>query len=607
MKKKSFLSGFSAKIALVAVALSSALLTGCYKDEGLDTDTPAGTVDLPKATYTLTGTIVDKDGVMIADAKGTVDGATFNGATFSFQYTDVEGSKEVTIVASAPGYEEAKKTVKILEVKPGQSAVYSEIIVLTKEEVDPVYKTYDLDVAVFGADDTNIQLTADKDYSLKVTDETGKDVSPLTGLAAGHYNVVVTPTDADKYIATTCSVDLPKVEGEANAAYYLPVVLNLKDAEKEYQILYAEVNLGEKYQLTSMQIFKNNEVVATSTSTKLFYVAEMDGSIYKLKVVYTDGTNDYTREFNYSEGQTSFVMDLTGASTSVGVEDGKVPANDGIPLGGEDFMTIQEGTIATLNGENYNGIFDVVRLEAAEGVDVLREYVGTPDGLKFSKALQITFRDAWDGQLGELKLEYLTKDGWTDADGGSVEKNGEYYVMNVMHFSNFRAQLPIEFDDNDVTSSKIENTTDIDKKNDNDASVVVTYKYTRQEGMIVDDVEAAVVAAGFTGTAAVAYVKNLITEKLAEAGYANVGMETVAGGERITVTPWTVLNKVTKTQVINNINCVFKIAGKTVTVGVTKAGETTITPDMFVYGHGHGHAHGHGGDLNAGGGIIEGE
>lgn len=602
MKKKSFLSGFSAKIALVAVALSSALLTGCYKDEGLDTDTPAGSVTLPDATYTLTGTIVDKDGVMIANATGTAAGQAFTGATFSVKAQP----GEQTITAKAEGYKEVTKKVQILEVKPGQSAVYNEIIVLTKEEATPEYKTYDLKVAVFGADDTNTQLAADKDYSLKVTDETGNEVA-LTGLAAGHYNVVVTPTDADKYIATTCSVDLPKVEGEANAAYYLPVVLNLKDAEKEYQILYAEVNLGEKYQLTSMQIFKNNEVVATTTSTKLFYVAEMDGSAYKAEVKYTDDTRDFVRTFNYSDKETSFVLDLTSASTSVSVEDGTATAGN-TSLGSDDFMTVQEGTVVTLNGENYNGTFDVVRLEAVEDVDVMRVFAGTPDGLRFSKALQISFPDSWGGELGELNLEYLTENGWAiDADGGSVETAGDTYVMNVMHFSNFRAQLPTEFDDKDVTSSENVNETVIDKKNDNDVSVEITYTYTRQEGMIVGDVESAVKAAGFTNTAAIAYVTNLVTEKLATAGYANVGLNSVPAEQTITVTPWTVLNKVIKTQVLEKINCVFKIAGKTVTVGVTKAGETTITPDMFVYGHGHGHAHGHGGDLNAGGGIIEGE
>ena len=40
MKKKSFFNGINAKMALAIVALSGALLTGCYKDDGLDMDAP---------------------------------------------------------------------------------------------------------------------------------------------------------------------------------------------------------------------------------------------------------------------------------------------------------------------------------------------------------------------------------------------------------------------------------------------------------------------------------------------------------------------------------------------------------------------------------------
>ena len=428
MKKKSFLSGFSAKIALVAVALSSALLTGCYKDEGLDTDTPAGSVTLPDATYTLTGTIVDKDGVMIANATGTAAGQAFTGATFSVKAQP----GEQTITAKAEGYKEVTKKVQILEVKPGQSAVYNEIIVLTKEEVTPEYKTYDLNVEVFGADDTNTPLAAEN-YSLKVTDETGKDVSALSGLAAGHYNVVVTPTDADKYIATTCSVDLPKVEGEANAAYYLPVVLNLKDAEKEYQILYAE---AENYaELTSMEIFKGDNVVASSTSGKLFYLAEKDGSVYKLVVnaISWEGVK-VERVFFYSNEITSFIIDFDEKGASAVVVDGVVTSGDFV-LGAEDKFSVLDGTTATLNGENFDGAFQLVRMPNYETLDVLRVYEGTPDGLLFSKPIQVSFTDYWGGELGDLSLEYLDNDKWTaDSKISSSESNSRLISRGLDSF-----------------------------------------------------------------------------------------------------------------------------------------------------------------------------
>lgn len=596
MKKKSFLSGFSAKIALVAVALSSALLTGCYKDEGLDTDTPAGSVTLPDATYTLTGTIVDKDGVMIANATGTAAGQAFTGATFSVKAQP----GEQTITAKAEGYKEVTKKVQILEVKPGQSAVYNEIIVLTKEEVDPVYKTYDLNVAVFGADDTNTPLTAEK-YSLKVTDEVGAEVSDLTGLAAGHYNVVVTPTDAAKYVATTCSVDLPNVEGEANAAYYLPVVLNLKDAEKEYQILYAE---AENYaELTSMEIFKGDDVVASTTSGKLFYLAEKDGSVYKLvvKAISWEGVK-VERVFFYSDEITSFIIDFYEKGASAVVVDGVVTSGDFV-LGAEDWFSVLDGTTATLNGENFDGAFQLVRLQNYETLDVLRVYEGTPDGLLFSKPIQVSFTDNWGGELGELSLEYWDNDKWT-ADS-KVSSSKKEYVMNVGHFSIFRARLPYS-----ATSSYEYVTEDtehlIDRKNDNDVSITVPYTYTYKYGMIFD-VEAAVRVAGFTNDNAIAYVANLITTVMNNSGFVNFGIQSVTTTTDITVTPWTLLKKVTKTQVTYVYDVVFELAGKTVHINVIQEAGAWITPDLFEYGHGHGHGHGHGDDLNAGGGIIEGE
>lgn len=596
MKKKSFLSGFSAKIALVAVALSSALLTGCYKDEGLDTDTPAGSVTLPEATYTLTGTIVDKDGVMIAGATGTAAGQNFTGATFSVKTQP----GEQTITAKAEGYNEVTKKVQILEVKPGQSAVYSEIIVLTKEEVEPVYKTYDLNVAVFGADDTNTPLAAEN-YSLKVTDESGTEVSALTGLVAGHYNVVVTPTDAAKYVATTCSVDLPKVEGEANAAYYLPVVLNLKDADKEYQILYAE---AENYaELTSMEIFKNGNVVASTTSGKLFYLAEKDGSVYKLEVkAKTWEGVQVERVFFYSDEVTSFVIDFNEKGASAVVVDGVVTSGDFV-LGAEDWFSVLDGTTATLNGENFDGAIQLVRMQNYETLDVLRVYEGTPDGLLFSKPIQVSFADNWGGELGDLSLEYWGNDKWTaDSKVTSSEKE---YVMNVGHFSIFRARLPYS-----ATSSYEYVTEDtehlIDRKNDNDVSITVPYTYTYKYGMIFD-VEAAVRAAGFTNDNAIAYVANLITTVMNNSGFVNFGIQSVTTTTDITVTPWTLLKKVTKTQVTYVYDVVFELAGKTVHINVIQEAGAWITPDLFEYGHGHGHGHGHGDDLNAGGGIIEGE
>ena len=87
----------------------------------------------------------------------------------------------------------------------------------------------------------------------------------------------------------------------------------------------------------------------------------------------------------------------------------------------------------------------------------------------------------------------------------------------------------------------------------------------------------------------------------------NTGIVENKWTQDIVVMPWTVLNKVTKTQLTLEYTGVFEVAGKTVIVDVDNPYWARIEPDTFTYGHGHGHGHGHGGDLNAGGGIIEGE
>ena len=85
MKKKSFFNGYNAKLALAVVALTGSLLTGCYKDEGLDIIDPDQSVTLPAAQYTITGTIYSAEGTILTNAtvasdKGTV---TQNSGSFT--------------------------------------------------------------------------------------------------------------------------------------------------------------------------------------------------------------------------------------------------------------------------------------------------------------------------------------------------------------------------------------------------------------------------------------------------------------------------------------------------------------------------------------------
>ena len=201
-------------------------------------------------------------------------------------------------------------------------------------------------------------------------------------------------------------------------------------------------------------------------------------------------------------------------------------------------------------------------------------------------------------------MQYLGTNGWAkDTEGGSVTLAGDTYVMNVKHFSSFRAEVPVSssFADKRDTVSTDET---FDKKNDTDRTVKVKYRYGYQTGMSFSNVEQAV-SAKFESQAAISYVTNIISKDLAVKGYVNMGIETNYDIKEFTVLPYTVLNKVTTKQGMNVITATYTINDKDIVITITKPEGVRVVPDTYTYGHGHGHAHGHGGDLNAGGGIIE--
>ncbi len=124
MKKKSFFNGFNAKLALAVVALTGSLLTGCYKDEGLDIIDP-DQIGLPAATYTLVGTVVNGNGELVSDATVTVSpNTTFKQNGASFTAAVAPGDVKITVTPKADaGYKGVvEKTVRVEKVNAGQSA-----------------------------------------------------------------------------------------------------------------------------------------------------------------------------------------------------------------------------------------------------------------------------------------------------------------------------------------------------------------------------------------------------------------------------------------------------------------------------------------------------
>lgn len=603
MKKKSFLSGYTAKIAMVAVALSSAVLTGCYKDEGLDVSTPAGDITFPAATYMLNVSVVDETGAPVPTATISVNGtAQPQGASCSVAVQP--GS--VSINATAPGYTSPAndKVITVASLENGQSAVYTEVIVLEKTTFAA---TYNLSVNVVNAEGT--ALNAGSDYELKVLGGDGAEVTDLTNIPAGSYTIFVNSLNA-AYESNRTTIDLAAIRVTENTPLNagVLVVLNKVEAPVQYLMLYGEVtNFPANYENLGLTITKDGVVVAQGNTTVQYQAVKGDGSVYRLVFTYRDNEGNEKQETRrYTDIQTSFTIPFSEGEAPAGVEveNGVVTEETIVPVGGGDGMTIAANTqITTSNDEPFTGTLTVSRFveEEAETAGSTRIYNGMPSGLKFSTPLQFTFADNWGGELGALNLEYLTNTGWNVE--GTIAA-ADPYVMEVAHFSSFRAQVASEVASETEEVSE-ETVTTVDKYNDTDNAVTVTCNYTRMEGIVISDVQSAV-AAQFQNTAAAAVVTSVINARLAQDGYVAQEVKEVEASQTFVVQPHSVLNTVKKTQYCDNVTYTFTVNEKTITVNVTAYTRVEIDgTDQSSYDHGHGH--GHGGDLNAGGGIVEAE
>ena len=634
MRKKSFFNGFNAKLALAIVALTGSLLTGCYKDEGLDIIDP-DQIDLPAATYTLVGTVVNVNGELVSDATVTVSPNTDfeqNGASFTAAVAP--GDVKITVTPKADaGYKGVvEKTVRVKKVNAGQSAVYTETIVLTKVEdpvVEKVDAKYNVKVSAFASNDLTTKLNA-ADYSVTLTNGKGEKVTPTNGeyvdLAYGIYNVVVTPTDATKFEAYTSSLTLSQVKvapdtDNLNAEVYAVLVVKSEEKpEKEYKILSAFVDAsGDKGELviTNLKLTKDGATIAESQSDYIIYLDQYikgETHVYQLHVNYKDNGVAKVKTVTYGASVSSVSVVLVENQSSVEVNDGKVEEDIEQALDEDTELKVEEGTqiYMIVNGVEvpYSGTFDVVRQTWEESEQTtLRAFEGTPQGLKFSKPLQITFKDDWGGELGALELQYWNDEtGWGTDGTGSVKNVGESYVMNVEHFSKFKAEVAFKdtiLSTTPDTDTKI--TTVKDGMNDEASSITVPFEFKVKYGNKISDVDAAIRKAGFSNSDAVRYVSDIINQTLAKHGYTNYADEH-SETAWITIPAWSCLDSVTKTLPIEIIEFKFTIADKQpIIISVTNwNGQYIIDPKIVTFGHGHGHSHGHG-QGNAGGGIIEAE
>jgi hypothetical protein len=233
MKTKSFLSGISTKIVLSIVALSGTLLTGCYKDDGVDAMSA-------QSTYTISGTVLDAEtmqpitGATVTSSNSNFGTASTTNGAFTQVVTD---PGTYTLNATAEGYKDASATVEIKKVNVGQSAVYSPVIYMQPKN-DGKY-TVNFIVAdengdpITGATVTVKELGADGDGEVAAN-------NTVEGLEGGKTYIAY--VKAKNYVQSNQIFELDEVRTATSKNLYVTLSKRASGTVK----IYGEVKIGKK-------------------------------------------------------------------------------------------------------------------------------------------------------------------------------------------------------------------------------------------------------------------------------------------------------------------------------------------------------------------------
>ncbi len=616
MKKKSLFNGISAKMALAVVALSGALLTGCYKDDGLDASKPLENITLPDATYTVVVSVANPEGDLVSGATVTVGGQTATGSGVYTAITKTPGATTITVTPpSGDKYVQTPvtRTLNIQQVNAGQAVVYNQVIMLPFVEVTPtpqVELKFDLSFDVYGADDLSVILPA-TEYTATLV----PGGSNFENLTFGAYTLVVTPADTDKYETYTSQFGLERFlvdEGTANLTLELPIVLSLVEpgyVYNSYSACFATINGAT---ISDIALLKDGvEIPSMFAGNNMYGVDKvLEGQTYTYSVS-VNWTNSFgqalTEVFEYAEGENVYVATLDGGSTSM---------KDGLHIyddeGDGDIVLNPNNASAYLNGKEID-IVTISRSKEIEATDltILRAYKGAPKGTVFTV----------DGQDNYIAIEFLSfaadfgdnvKFVYADgSEGGKVVPVANAYQMQIPHFSRFYAQIEFKgekmMDSGSSISSKV---TEVNKSNNNDSSIDITINYKYPVGTSVD-IEGSVkeafpAATDATITRVVKLIQKYFTDN--QIGFTNTGISYEDASMPYVVAPYTCVESVTVTTELAVELYAFDVAGTTVVVEIERGDKATVSVGEYYFGHGHshGHGHGHGGDLS-GGGIIDAE
>lgn len=333
MKKKIFLSGINAKTALAIVALSGALLTGCYKDDGLDVNDPAGSVTLPAATYTIAGTVID------AETGQPIDGATVKGAgsdipTVNGNFTIAAEAKVYTLEVIKDGYDKGTATVDVKPLQAGQAAVYSPVIRLAPKKNG----TYTLNFKVL---EETTPITDAKISLYNTAGELIKEVENNTIAGLENNKTYIAKIEKAGYVTMYVSIELPAVV--PNTVKDITVFLT-KAATKMVRISgYLRIN-GAPWANTVIEISHNGTKLDTQNGPA--YTFQVPEDLFAPKTRAAGSEKEATFQFK--------VIDISGQVFEF-----------------DKTVSVQEGGEGSESSADFDMLFNATfeAIETATGVD----------------------------------------------------------------------------------------------------------------------------------------------------------------------------------------------------------------------------------------------
>ena len=606
-------------------------------------------VDPDVETFTsLSGTIVDVNGKsLIAETielmhNGSAVQTMTNSASFYFSISS-EDAGEYQVVATLTNGQGEEETASsaIYNTANCGNQVFTLVFENRQSEQELKDVVYNVYVNVYDAENKENL----KPYMPDIVLGSNMAVDGvIEGVEAGVYNLavdLVNETEHGFYDSYSAFVELPAAKNESGTAnYVIDVYLNRSTevVEMNTVTLYGNIldmrgTLVDAHKIT----FEGSDAVQPQFTSGSFYnfqftvekeaysweetwnitieVLDENGAVVTCPVsvtydptIYTGSLINVNTNFTLPYVINNGVIDSESGSGTVvdpGVdEDGTVTEDVSTQLtDGETTMSLSQGTVITdAQGNPFTGAVSVFRdlreeenpgesggSSAATSTMVLRAFNGFPDGTQFSTPIQFTWADEYNGELGNLAVEYYQNGAWgTDVANAAyndvILSNGTY-TMSISHFSEFRAVLRGDFVEGETT---VETSEPVDYervlRNESDEAQTMEVTYPVSEGYVYETSLDEAIAAQFTNEAAAALVKGAIEAKLQESG--------IVVADQLTTSDFTSTIEVPAQTAVSSI-CVrqnFEIITYTFTIKYNEVGKfftvdlLDLNGDVLVFG-----------------------